>query len=290
MEYGRIGKWKLVNRTLAYGVRTLVMGILNVTPDSFSDGGRFFDSTLAIRRAEQMLQEGADIIDVGGESTRPGASQVPEDEEIRRVAPVIRKLAIETGAIISVDTTKASVAAAAIDEGAEIINDISGLRFDPAIGEVAASARAGLILMHSRGTMETMHRPEPANEIIDEVIDGLRHSITEARVSEVCAESIAVDPGIGFGKTFEQNLQLLADLSLIAREFSGYPLVLGTSRKRFIGRLLGDLPTDDRLAGTMATVTAAVLNGADIVRVHDVRSAVQTVRVADALKRRGPAD
>ncbi|HVF87562.1 MAG TPA: dihydropteroate synthase [Pyrinomonadaceae bacterium] len=277
-------EWKIVGRTLAVGGRTLVMGILNVTPDSFSDGGRFFDMQTAVARAEEMVVEGADILDVGGESTRPGAAPVSVAEEIRRVVPVVEAVAHNIAVPISVDTTKAEVARIALQSGAEIINDISGLRFDSRLADEAARAGAGLILMHSRGTLETMHNLEPVADVLTDVIVSLHRSIAEAERRGVERESIALDPGIGFSKSAEQNVELLANLSKLASEFAEYPILVGTSRKRFIGALLGGVPAAERLHGTMATVTAAVLRGAAIVRVHDVLAAVQTVRVADAIK------
>jgi dihydropteroate synthase len=277
-------QWKLARRSIPYGSRTLVMGILNVTPDSFSDGGRFFDLRAALSRAEQLTLEGADIIDIGGESTRPGSIEVDDEEELRRVVPLIRELTNQGGPIISVDTTKAAIARAAVDAGAEIINDISGLRFDPGMAEVAVATGAGLVLMHSRGGRDMLHHLPPVDDVFAEVGAGLASAVTEALERGVRAESIAIDPGIGFGKSHEQNLQLIARLDVIRREFQHYPLVVGTSRKRFIGRLLGDASTGERLHGTMATVTATVLNGADIVRVHDVKAAVDTVRVAEAIR------
>jgi dihydropteroate synthase len=260
------------------------MGVLNVTPDSFSDGGRFSSTERALARALEMIAEGADILDIGGESTRPGAQAVSAEEEIRRVVPVIEALSKSSDVPISVDTTKALVARAALRAGAEIINDISGLRFEPELGRVAAAAGAGLLLMHSRGDMRTMHELEPVPDILTEVACGLRHAIAEAERRGVPRECIALDPGIGFSKSLEQNLELIARFDRFARMFQGFPLLIGTSRKSFLGRLLEGAPTSERLHATMATVTAAVLGGAHIVRVHDVRAALETVRVADALK------
>lgn len=277
--------WKLARRALVFGERTLVMGVLNVTPDSFSDGGQFPTIESAVARAREMIAEGADVIDIGGESTRPaGAQTVSAEEEMRRVAPVIERLAKDSTVPISIDTTKAAVAHAALAAGAEIVNDISGLRFDPVIADVAASAHAGLVLMHSRGDLATMHRLDPVPDIFAEVEASLRSSIAEAERRGVERERLALDPGIGFSKSQEQNLELIAKLDRFARAFAGFPILVGTSRKSFIGRLLGGAPATERLHGTMATVTAAVLGGAHIVRVHDVKAAVETVRVADAIK------
>ncbi|MDQ3753439.1 MAG: dihydropteroate synthase [Acidobacteriota bacterium] len=281
----QLREWKLARRSLSLGERTLVMGILNVTPDSFSDGGRFSDLERALAHAEGMLAEGADIIDIGGESTRPGGEPVSVEEELRRVVPVIEESKKRVPhVLISVDTTKSEVARAALAAGAEIVNDISALRFDFHLADEAARAGAGLVLMHSRGTPATMHRLPPVADIFGEVTSSLRRSITMAERRGVARESIALDPGIGFGKSFEQNIELLAKLDQIVEAFPDFPMLVGTSRKSFIGRLLDDAPVEERLHGTMATVTASILRRADIVRVHDVRAAVETARVADAIK------
>ena len=279
--------WKLARRTLPFGGRTLVMGILNVTPDSFSDGGEFFATARAVEHAGRMVAEGVDILDVGGESTRPGSTHVGAAEEIRRVVPVVEALAGHVPVPISVDTTKARVARAALAAGAEIVNDISGLRFDPALADEAARAGAGLVLMHSRGSRETLHTLPPVADVMAEVVESLGRSVEEALRRGIAREAIAVDPGIGFGKSQEQNVELIARVGELARAFPDLPVLVGTSRKRFIGALTGDASAGDRLHGTMASVTAAVLGGAAIVRVHDVRAAVETVRVADAIKRHG---
>jgi dihydropteroate synthase len=281
----RLREWKLARRTLAPGGRTLVMGVLNVTPDSFSDGGRFSDLERAAAHAAGMLADGADIIDIGGESTRPGGATVTTGEELRRIVPVVERLSAQLpDAVISVDTTKAEVARAALDAGAEIINDISALRFEEGIADEAARTGAGLVLMHSRGTPATLHSLPPVTDIMAEVTGGLRRSIAVAERHGVAPAQIAIDPGIGFGKSQEQNLELLAKLDALAAQFADFPLLVGTSRKSFIGRLLGDAPPEQRLHGTMASVTAAILGGANIVRVHDVRAAVETARIADAIK------
>ncbi|OLE55702.1 MAG: dihydropteroate synthase [Acidobacteria bacterium 13_1_20CM_3_53_8] len=278
-------EWKLARRTLLLGERTLLMGVLNVTPDSFSDGGEFFSLDRALAHAEEMVNEGADILDIGGESTRPGLKPVEAEEEKRRVLPVIERLADRIKIPISIDTTKAAVARAALDAGAEIVNDISGLRFDPRIADEAARSRAGLVLMHSRGTLETMHKLEPVPDIFNEIVGSLTNSIEEAERRGVARERIALDPGIGFSKSPEQNLELVARLDKLVQKFPDFPVLIGTSRKSFIGRLLGGAPAPSRLHGTMATVTVAVLRGAHIVRVHDVKAAHETVRVADMVKR-----
>jgi dihydropteroate synthase len=277
-------------RTLPIGERTLVMGVLNVTPDSFSDGGEFFSLNSALAHAEQMIAEGADIIDVGGESTRPdGAAIVSPDEELQRVLPVIRQLAKRSTIPISIDTTKASVARAALDAGAAIVNDISGLRFDSQIADEVAKSGAGLVLMHSRGMPGALHGLPPVADIIEAVTSSLRSSIAMAEQRGVKRESIVIDPGIGFGKSPEQNIELIAKLDQLVAAFPDFPLLIGTSRKSFIGRILADengnaAPVEERLHGSMASLTAAVLKGAHIVRVHDVKAAVETAHVVDAVR------
>ncbi len=281
-------QWHIAGRTLPIGERTLVMGILNVTPDSFSDGSQFFSLDNALAHAEQMIAEGADIIDVGGESTRPGAVLISPEEELERVVPVISELSKGSAVPISVDTTKALVARASLDAGAIIVNDISALRFDFHIADEAAKFGAGLVLMHSRGTPATMHRLPPAANVIEDVTSGLRSSVAMAEKRGLKRESIVIDPGIGFGKTQEQNIELLARLDQIIAAFPDLPLLIGTSRKSFIGKLLADngdpVPVGERLHGTMASITAAVLRGAHIVRVHDVKATVASLRVADAIR------
>lgn len=280
-----IREWKLARRSLPYGQRTLVMGVLNITPDSFSDGGEFYSPESAAEHALAMIDAGADIIDIGGESTRPGSAFVSEAEELARVIPVIKMLTTETSIPISVDTTKSSVARAALEAGAEIVNDISALRFDPAIADEVAKGKAGLVLMHSRGTPKTMQQLPPVTDILGEVIGGLRESIAVAQQHGVAPDSIAIDPGIGFGKTAEQNIELIARLDQLVAEFADFPVMIGTSRKSFIGKLLDNAPADQRLYGTIASVAASAMKGAHIVRVHDVKAAVDAVRVADAIKR-----
>jgi dihydropteroate synthase len=282
--------WHIRDRTLPIGERTLIMGILNVTPDSFNDGGQFLSLDQALARAEEMIAEGADIVDVGGESTRPAGEPVSVEEEIRRVVPVIEALAARVSTPVSVDTTKSEVARAALAAGAAIVNDISALRFDFYVADAAARAGAGLVLMHSRGTPATMHRMPPVADVMEEVVSSLRASIHMAERRGVARESIIIDPGIGFGKTQEQNLELIARLEELVALFPDYPLLIGTSRKSFIGRILADesgtpAPASERLHGTMATITAAVLKGAHIVRVHDVRAAVQTISITESIRR-----
>jgi dihydropteroate synthase len=278
-------------RTLPVGERTLIMGVLNVTPDSFSDGGEFFSLESALAHAEQMIAEGVDIIDVGGESTRPGgAAIVSSEEELGRVIPVIQQLAKRSTIPISIDTTKAVVARAALDAGAAIVNDISALRFESRIADELAKSGAGLVLMHSRGTPGGLHGLPPVTEIIAEVTSSLRSSVVLAEQRGVKRESIVIDPGIGFGKSQEQNIELIAKLAQLVAAFPDFPLLIGTSRKSFIGRILADsngnpAPIEGRLHGSMATLTAAVLKGAHIVRVHDVKAAVETVRIAEKIRR-----
>ena len=279
-----IRQWKLARRSLPYGERTLVMGVLNVTPDSFSDGGEFFSLDRAVAHAEQMIAEGADLVDIGGESTRPGSAFVTEAEELQRVIPVIERLAAKSPVPISIDTTKSSVARAALEAGAEIVNDISGLRFDPSIADEAAKAKAGLVLMHSRGTPKTMQQLPPAADIMSEVIGELRNSVLVAEERGVARDRIAIDPGIGFSKTLDQNVELIAKLDQLAIAFAEFPIMIGTSRKSFLGKLLNGAPADQRLYGTIASVTASVMKGAHIVRVHDVKAAAEAIKVADAVR------
>ena len=272
------------------------MGVLNVTPDSFSDGGQFFSVDKAIAHAAQMIAEGADIIDVGGESTRPGgAAIVSAEEERERVLPVVQELAKRFETPISVDTTKASVARAALDAGAAIVNDISALRFEPAIADEVARSGAGLVLMHSRGTPGALHGLEPVADIIEEVTSGLRTSIEIAEQRGVKRESIVIDPGIGFGKSQEQNIELIAKLDQIVSAFPDFSLLIGTSRKSFLGRILArengrPAPSNQRLHATMASTTAAILKGAQIIRVHDVKEGLETVEVVDAIRKWVSAD
>ena len=281
--------WQIKDRALTIGQRTLVMGILNVTPDSFSDGGKFLSFENAIDHGKRMRDEGADLIDVGGESTRPASSgPVSAEEEIDRVVPVITALAKVLDLPISIDTTKSEVARAALDAGAAIVNDVSALRFDFYIADAAARAGAGLILMHSRGTPATMHRLPPVADIMHEVTTSLSASIKMAERRGLKRESIAIDPGIGFGKSQEQNVELIDKLDQLKAAFSDLPILIGTSRKSFIGRILADeagdpAPADRRMYGSMASVAAAVMKGANIVRVHDVRAAIETVKVIDAI-------
>ncbi|MCX6143882.1 MAG: dihydropteroate synthase [Ignavibacteriales bacterium] len=259
--------------------RTHIMGILNVTPDSFSDGGLFFDTTKAVVRGLQMVEEGADIIDIGGESTRPGSEPVAEEQEIERVVPVVERLSREVNTPLSIDTCKAGVAEAALAAGASIINDISGMTFDPLMMGVAHKHAATVVLMHIKGTPRTMQQNPQYDNVIREVFEFL--SIQSEKAREHGITQIIVDPGIGFGKNLEQNLDLVKGLKTFS--LLGCPVLVGPSRKSFIGKLL-DLPVEERLEGTAAAVTACILHGAHIVRVHDVKEMKRVACVADALK------
>ncbi|MBI3398235.1 MAG: dihydropteroate synthase [Deltaproteobacteria bacterium] len=263
------------------GTRTLVMGILNVTPDSFYDGRQYLKKGAAVKRALRMAEDGADIIDVGGESSRPGSKPVSLDEELKRVIPVVKEIAKKNDAIISVDTTKAEVARQAIDAGACIINDISAMRFDPKMADICAKNKVGVILMHMRGTPATMQRDVRYDDLMSDIFGYLEERVNVAVKAGIKRERIAVDPGIGFGKGAEDNLNIISRLS----EFKamGRPIALGTSRKSFIGKVLG-LDAKDRLEGSIAAVAAGILNGANIVRVHDVKEARMAADMADAIK------
>ena len=259
--------------------RPHVMGILNITPDSFSDGGRYLDPDRALERAWEMVEEGADLIDIGGESSRPGAEPVSAGEELRRVVPVVRKLAAEIPVPLSVDTVKAKVAEQALEAGARIINDISALNFDPEMAKVAARHRAPVILMHMRGDPRTMQNNPVYSDLIGDILDYLRKSVRKARDRGI--EQVIIDPGIGFGKTTAHNLRILRELDRFLD--LGVPLLVGASRKSFIGDVLG-LPVEERLEGSLAVACWAAVKGAHIIRVHDVR---QTARVLRMIERIG---
>jgi dihydropteroate synthase len=262
-----------------------VMGVLNVTPDSFSDGGKFFTLEKAVEGALAMEHAGADILDIGGESTRPGAASTEAAEELARVLPLLEALRGRIKIPISIDTQKARVAEIALGAGAELLNDISGLNNDPAMPEVAARRGVPIILMHMRGNPRTMQKKSFARDVLRDVLAGLRKSIAIARQAGVAKSQIVVDPGIGFGKSYAQNYELLAKLPELAK--LGYPLLVATSRKGFLGATLArsgkPLPAEERIWGTAATVAASILNGAHIVRVHDVAEIVQVVRVTDCI-------
>jgi dihydropteroate synthase len=279
-------KLRLPSRTLLLGERTLVMGVLNVTPDSFSDGGFFFDPDLAVARAIEMEEVGADIIDIGGESTRPGSQGISAEEELRRILPVLEKLRRKMKIPISVDTSKSEVAETAAAAGAEILNDVTALRSGSGIAEVARRRKLPLILMHMRGEPRTMQKGPFARDVVREVLAGLRASTAIARRTGLSKSQIIIDPGIGFGKTYAQNFELLARLPELAK--LGFPILVGTSRKSFIGRALegtasASAPKSARVWGTAATVVASILQGAHIVRVHDVAEMVEVARVTDVL-------
>ncbi len=310
-------QWNLGRRSLELGKRTLIMGIVNVTPDSFSDGGQFLDRDKALEHAERLLNEGADILDIGGESTRPGARvnagaprspetkaaetkkgpaanlkaalgapPVSAEEELRRVLPVVAALKKKhPAAVLSVDTYKADVARAAVGAGAEIVNDVSGFRWDARMAKTVAELKCGAVLMHMRGRPEEWHTLPPASDIVLLVKRELKEWAEKAVLAGVRRERLVLDPGFGFGKRFEENYPLLGRFSEL--QAAGFPLLAGTSRKSFIGRTLGrdgtDVPPEGRLYGTLATQTALILKGAHILRTHDVQAAVEAARVADAI-------
>jgi len=288
-----IFQWKVGSRVLELGRRTLIMGVVNVTPDSFSDGGLYIDAEKAVVRAEQLLDEGATIIDVGGESTRPGASgPVSEEEERRRVLPVIRDLKRRRpDAVVSVDTYKASVARAAVELGAEVVNDVSGFRWDPKMAKTLAELKVGAVLMHTRGRPEEWQSLPPIGDPVLLVKRDLRQWAEAAALAGIKRDRLVLDPGFGFGKRFEENYPLLAHFAELQQ--MGFPLLAGVSRKSFIGRMLAcdgknddknkDAEVGDRLYGTLAAEAALILKGAHIIRTHDVRFAVEAARVADAI-------
>lgn len=273
---------KIARKTLDFGVRTYIMGILNVTPDSFSDGGKFLDVETAVAQAKALVDQGADIIDVGGESTRPGSDPVSAEEEANRVVPVIERLVKETDCPISIDTTKANVAGAALMAGASMVNDISGLRYDSAMAGVVAKFKVPICLMHIKGQPRTMQKNPGYKDLFGEIIHYLFEGVEIAREAGILHEKIIVDPGIGFGKTVQHNLEIIKNL----QEFKvlGCPILVGTSRKSLIGKVL-DLPVDQRLEGTAATVALAIANGANIVRVHDVKKMALVAKMTDAVVR-----
>jgi dihydropteroate synthase len=259
--------------------RTHLMGVLNVTPDSFSDGGKFFEIEKAIARGHELAANGADMLDIGGESTRPGSDPVTEEEEIRRVVPVIEKLSRDLRIPLSIDTYKSGVANAALHAGASIVNDISGLTFDPRMVDVVCKHHAALVIMHVLGTPKTMQHHPQYKDVVGEVRDFLGKQADLARDRGV--QHVIVDPGIGFGKDLQHNIELIRRLDAFTS--LGYPILVGPSRKSFIGKIL-DLPVDQRLEGTSAAVTACILNGANIIRAHDVKEMIRVAMVADALK------
>jgi len=273
-------KWNLCRTTVYLGERTAIMGILNVTPDSFSDGGQYFEREKAIARGKEIEQQGADIIDIGGESSRPGSQSVPEDEETRRALPVIEALAAVLRIPISIDTYRARVAKRAIQAGAEIVNDISAFRFDNGMPQVAAETGVGVVLMHSRGSRETLHTQSPMNDPVVEVAESLAASAENARAAGIHSDAVVIDPGIGFGKAAVESLAVLKSLKVFSK--IGYPVLIGTSRKSFIRNFTPD-NSEARNWGTAATIVTAIINGAHIVRVHDIRQARVLADIADRL-------
>ncbi|HKX34361.1 MAG TPA: dihydropteroate synthase [Actinomycetota bacterium] len=276
--------WRVGERVFDCSERTLVMGILNITPDSFSDGGRFLDRATAVAHATRMVDEGADILDVGGESTRPGSNPVSADEELERVHPLIERLAeLHPAVPVSIDTRKADVAAEALDAGATIVNDVSG-GADPAMFDVVRDREAAVVLMHMQGDPTTMQEAPHYDDVVGEVHEYLRQRIEAAELAGIDPERIAIDPGIGFGKDLDHNLELMHGVDALLD--LGRPVLVGPSRKKFIGTIL-DLPVEERVEGTVGAVVWMVARGAHLVRVHDVREVVRAVRVSDAIARAG---
>jgi dihydropteroate synthase len=276
--------WRVGERVFDCSERTLVVGILNVTPDSFSDGGRFLDRATAVAHATRMVEDGADILDVGGESTRPGSTPVSADEELERVHPVIQRLAeLHPAVPISIDTRKANVAAEALDAGATIVNDVSG-GADPAMFDVVRDREAAVVLMHMRGDPTTMQEAPHYDDVVGEVHEYLRQRIEAAELAGIDPERIAIDPGIGFGKNLDHNLELMHGVDALLD--LGRPVLVGPSRKKFIGTIL-DLPVEERVEGTVGAVVWMVARGAHLVRVHDVKEVVRAIRVSDSIARAG---
>jgi len=273
--------WKIAGRTVDLSQRAMIMGVLNVTPDSFSDGGEFFTAEKAIEQGIRMAAEGAQIIDVGGESTRPGAESVSAEEELARVLPVIEKLREKTPAFISIDTSKASVARGALEAGASIINDVTGGRADPEMMKLAAQEEAAIVLMHMQGTPRTMQKDPRYDNVINEVADFFRQQYACALECGIDSMAIAFDPGIGFGKTVAHNLSLLANLPRL--RVHDRPIVVGVSRKSSLGKMIGSDAMDDRLAPTIAFTALLRERGANVLRVHDVKENVAALRVTEAL-------
>jgi dihydropteroate synthase len=272
-------KW--LDYNLSFDSKTLIMGVLNITPDSFYDGGLHFQEKDAVAHALRMVNDGADIIDVGGESTRPFSDPIPLEEELKRVIPVIKAVSQEIDIPISIDTYKSEVARQALDAGAKMINDISALRFDPAMGPLAAEAGVPIVLMHMKGTPKNMQADPTYKDLFSEIIDFLNKAVEYAVKRGVKRDLIVIDPGIGFGKSVNDNLNIIKGLYKLST--IGQPILVGTSNKSFIGHVL-DLPAESRETGTMATVAASVLNGANIVRAHNVKAARETATIIDAIK------
>jgi dihydropteroate synthase len=272
--------WK--NFSLDFSKKTYIMGILNITPDSFADGGLYFDESAAIERAYQIVEEGADIIDIGGESTRPGSEPISIDEELRRTIPVIEAISKHIKIPISIDTYKSEVAKRALDAGASMVNDVSGLRFDPKMPKVVSEYKVPVVIMHIKGKPRNMQENPVYEALIPEIMDYLRIGIATARGAGISEDKIIIDPGIGFGKTSDHNLEIINNL----REFTllEKPILIGPSRKVFIGKILGDAPVTERLEGTAAAVAISIMNDANIIRVHDIKEMIRVVKVADAVK------
>lgn len=270
------------SKNLEFGKRTLIMGILNITPDSFSDGNMFNSFESAVEHGERMAAEGADIIDIGGESSRPGSEPVPEEVEASRVLPVIQELAKRIHIPISIDTYKASIAKKALEKGASIINDISALRWDPDMVPLIASKGIPVVLMHIKGTPKDMQINPHYDDLMTEIISFFNERIEYAINSGISHHQIIIDPGIGFGKTIEHNLEIIRHLKDLKQ--LNKPILIGTSRKSFIGKIL-NLPVNERVEGTAATVAISIANGADIIRVHDVKEMARVARIADAIVR-----
>jgi dihydropteroate synthase len=276
-----MGTWLVGDRELEYGARTLVMGILNVTPDSFSDGGRFLDHEAAVAQGLRLAQEGADIVDVGGESTRPGSDEVPVEEEIERTAQVVKRLVAELDIPISIDTRKAEVARAALDAGALIVNDVSAGR-DEEMFALVREAGAGLVMMHMVGEPKTMQEDPRYDDVVREVREYLGARLDAAVDARIGRDRLCIDPGLGFGKTYEHNLELMREIESFVD--LGAPVLVGPSRKSFIGKALGDAPMEERLEGTLGAVAWLAGHGAHIVRVHDVGPTVRVLKIVDAIR------
>ena len=268
--------------SLDFSKKTHIMGVLNITPDSFSDGGMHFDKSRAVDHALRMIDDGADILDIGGESTRPGSEPVSLDEELRRTIPVIKALSKSISIPISIDTYKSDVAVRALEAGASIVNDISGMRLDPEMPKVISRFKVPVVIMHMKGTPKNMQLNPVYKALIPEIMDYFRDSIRLAAKFGIPENMIILDPGIGFGKTFTHNLEIINNL----QQFSVFenPILIGPSRKAFLGKILGDLPADERLEGTAASVAISIIKGAHIVRVHDVKEMARVAKVADAIK------
>jgi dihydropteroate synthase len=268
------------DKQLELGSRTRVMGVVNITPDSFFDGGRFFERSKAVERCLQLVESGADIVDLGGESSRPGAEPVAVQEELDRVLPVLQEVRKQVPVLISVDTYKSTVAREALKEGADIVNDISAFRLDPEMPQVVKEWDAGVVLMHMRGTPQVMQEIPPSQDILEEVQTDLQAAVSKASEEGIPEESIVIDPGIGFGKTVEDNCRILNQLSFL--ETFDLPVLVGASRKSCLGTLL-DIPAQERIWGSAATVAVAIMRGAHIVRLHDVEEMSQVARITDAI-------